>query len=244
MEGGVITYQLPMQVTDRLAGRVYTYTWVDMYWLGYLRSSYARYLYVLLCRVKDLRGITLSLGDLKQLMGVHNVKSYGLYSELKKRVILPAINEINDKTDIEVRLIETKQRRSKRVAQVSFRFKRKEDDPYATEEEKREARNRIARSKHIRKTMKRFRALRQVDPMYADMIQEEIARAEKEDRGFARLKPDIKIVAAMENLELVDPFKAPEQPRPGQHPPVETPSLSSGGGEDQDPAESLDVDEF
>lgn len=67
-----------------------------------LNSLYAIRLYQLLWQALNPGYISISLDELRQILGIEHLKSYGKYAVLKRKIIEPIKKEINEKTDLTI----------------------------------------------------------------------------------------------------------------------------------------------
>ncbi len=83
------------------------------------------YLLESLCssKVNEITTDDITIEDLRKLLGVTNNKSYDNYAIFKAQALLPALEEINSKSDIEV-ILEAK-REGRKISYVHFTVKRK-----------------------------------------------------------------------------------------------------------------------
>ena len=87
-----------------------------------LRSKYAIRLYELLKRYEDTGFRTDPLPELREKLGVEK-NEYPVFKDFEKRVLKPAVKEINEKTDLEVSY--TKIRTGRRISHIEFNFSSK-----------------------------------------------------------------------------------------------------------------------
>ena len=87
-----------------------------------LRSKYAIRLYELLKRYEDTGFRTDYLPELRKKLGVEE-KEYKAFKDFEKRVLKPAVKEINEKTDLEVSY--TKKKTGRRITHIDFKVKSK-----------------------------------------------------------------------------------------------------------------------
>jgi len=208
LRDGILEYQLPFQISRRLLGDEHSYSMIDLYHLRGLKSVYARYLYVLLNRVRDIKFLKLTLNQFRECMGVDTNKAYSTYANLKKRVILPAIQAINEQTDINVAVAETKKFRSKEVADLKFSFSvDAKKSLHLSAEQQKAAADGEARRKHIAKAMKLFHNM-SVDPDFARAVQAEVDDLQSANPRLAHLTHQFKITRAMETLGHLAPLDA------------------------------------
>ena len=90
-----------------------------------LKASYSVRIYELLKQYQKLRGDRyFEIVDLKETLGI-DPSRYKLYGDFKRRIIQPSIKELNNKTDMTVRIEEKK--KSRRVVGIKFIFSFKTD---------------------------------------------------------------------------------------------------------------------
>jgi len=87
-----------------------------------LRSKYAIRLYELLKRYKDTGFRTDYLPELRKKIGVED-NEYTRFFDFEKRVLKPAIKEINEKTDLQVSY--KKKKTGRKITHIEFKFKSK-----------------------------------------------------------------------------------------------------------------------
>ena len=87
-----------------------------------LRSKYAIRLYELLKRYDDTGFRTDYLPELRKKLGVGD-NEYKVFADFEKRVLRPAIKEINEETDIEVSY--TKKKTGRKITHIEFKIKPK-----------------------------------------------------------------------------------------------------------------------
>ena len=76
------------------------YTMYEFYNILAMKSKYSIRLYELLKSYANLGSIKISINDLKKML--HCEDKYEIYNNFKKRIIIPAVNEINTYTDLQV----------------------------------------------------------------------------------------------------------------------------------------------
>ncbi len=94
-----------------------------------LRSKYAIRLYELLKRYKDTGFRTDYIPELREKLGVEKGE-YERFFDFERRVLKPAIKEINEKTDLKVSY--TKKKTGRRITHIEFEIKSKEGDTTQT----------------------------------------------------------------------------------------------------------------
>lgn len=95
------------------------FTSYELQMVSELSSAYAIRLYELLIRWRTTCKLSVSLEDLRNQLGVE-VGEYAVMSDFKKRVFDLAINQINDKTDINVQYQQKKHGR--RIVGFDFKY--------------------------------------------------------------------------------------------------------------------------
>lgn len=85
-----------------------------------LKSPYSIRLYELLCQWRSKGERVIELSELRELL-VLNTR-YPRFADLKKRVILPAVEELNSKTDLQV--IMTTERQGRTIVRLIFAFQK------------------------------------------------------------------------------------------------------------------------
>ena len=83
-----------------------------------LKSTYSIRLYELMKKWQHLGHWECSVDDLRGFLGAKSVKSYSVYGNFKNRVLLPALEELNEKTDVQISFKEIKKGRS--VERIEF----------------------------------------------------------------------------------------------------------------------------
>ncbi len=84
-----------------------------------LSSSHAIKLYQLLMQYKKLCERTISLDDLRSILGINNTKSYMAYKSIKQRILEISKREINEKTDLNIGYSEIK--KGRKVVSIKFK---------------------------------------------------------------------------------------------------------------------------
>lgn len=83
-----------------------------------LKSSYSIRLYELMKKWQHLGRWECSIEELRGILGAKLVKSYLVYGNFKNRVLLPALVELNDKTDVQISFSEIK--KGRKVERIEF----------------------------------------------------------------------------------------------------------------------------
>lgn len=116
---GRVELQFTRSMQVRLAGMLDQFTSVDLLSVNKLNSMYSVRMYELLSQFRSSGYRIMNLDDFRRLMDC--VDNYPVLADLKRRVLLPAINEINLKTDLEVTATNVKSGRV--VTGLEFKFK-------------------------------------------------------------------------------------------------------------------------
>lgn len=96
---GNITFSFPGEIMEALLSPAF-YTPIDLNTIKVLEGKYSIILYENLMSYKNMHGMVLSIQDFRKLTGLEN--KYKVFSDLKKRAIEPAINEIMEKTNMKI----------------------------------------------------------------------------------------------------------------------------------------------
>ena len=96
-----------------------------------LKSFYSIRIYELLKQYQNLNERTTTIKDLKKILNIKD--KYELYGDFKRRIIKPAVEEINDKTDLKVDFEEIKTGR--KVTSIMFLIKKKNNQHKIENEE-------------------------------------------------------------------------------------------------------------
>lgn len=128
-KGNVLEVELPQKIRQALIENDY-YTTLDLLILKTLKGKYAIILYEIAIRYKKTQIPEMTVDELRELTGTETKKSYGDFGVLKQKILSPAIDEINKKTDINLSYTET-QKKGKKVLAIKFniKFKNKDNNP-------------------------------------------------------------------------------------------------------------------
>ena len=96
---GNITFSFPAEILEALKSPRF-YTKIDLNTIKALNGKYSIMLYENLLSYKNMKGMLFSIEDFRKLMGLEN--KYESIGDLKRYAVEPAIQEINDKTGMEV----------------------------------------------------------------------------------------------------------------------------------------------
>ena len=95
-----------------------------------LSSRYAIRLYELLKQYENTSYRIDKIEDLREMLGVEE-HEYNRFPDFEKRVLKPAVNEINEKTDLKVSY--TKKKTGRRITHIEFHIEQKQGDTTQTE---------------------------------------------------------------------------------------------------------------
>lgn len=84
-----------------------------------IKNSYTYRLYELLKQYLKIGKRTFMIGELRYKLSIED-NEYPLYGNLKQKIIKPSIKTINKYTDIEVELLEVKNKKTRRVEKITF----------------------------------------------------------------------------------------------------------------------------
>lgn len=88
-------------------------------------SQYAMRLYPIFLEWKNIGKVTYTPDKFRNMLGIEKKKSYASFSNVRIRVIDPALAEINEKSDLSVRCEVKKGGRGNKVSEFTFRIKMK-----------------------------------------------------------------------------------------------------------------------
>ena len=123
-KGNTLEVELPQKIRQALIENTY-YTTLDLLIIKTLKGKYAIILYEIAIRYQKVQIPELTLEELRILTGTDGRKSYNNFNDFEKRVLKPAIEEINEKTDIEISY-KTK-KRGKKVISIKFELTNKKE---------------------------------------------------------------------------------------------------------------------
>lgn len=119
-----VTVQFGRSIQVRLAGMLEQFTKVSLLSVGPLRSIYSIRLYELLAQYKSREFKTagwreIKIGDFRVAMDA--VRKYPRLAELKRRILIPAIREINESSDLAVEFSDVRVGRKITAFRLKFR---------------------------------------------------------------------------------------------------------------------------
>lgn len=95
----LLTFEFPTDILERIKDPK-MYANLDLIIVKDLSSKYSLALYELLKDYLNLGTFKINVDDLKKTLGADKNKGYNIFTSFNRRVLTPAIKEINEKTDI------------------------------------------------------------------------------------------------------------------------------------------------
>jgi hypothetical protein len=123
IEGGVVRFELTERLRQVLV-HPRMYAPLDLGILRGLRGKYAIALYELARDYVGAEVPLMSLDEFRKIMGVRP-EEYRRFADFLNRVILPAVREVNEVTDLEVSYTLFRDRKTRRWASIKFSVRRK-----------------------------------------------------------------------------------------------------------------------
>jgi len=117
-----VRIDLPSTIREALVGNSY-YTTLDLLMMKSLEGKYAITLYELAIKYHKVEIPEYSVEDFRKITYTEKSKSYNNFNLLKTKVVEPAIEEINNKTDIE--LCYTTKKTGRKITAIKFYVKKK-----------------------------------------------------------------------------------------------------------------------
>ena len=124
--GDLLNIEIPGTIRKALMENSY-YTTLDLLTMRNLQGKYAIILYEFAIRYHKVKLPELTIEELRELTGTSEIKSYSNFAMLKKKVLEPAVTEINRETDILLRY-EEGEKFKKKVLTVRFYVQKKNKD--------------------------------------------------------------------------------------------------------------------
>ena len=118
---GMIEVQFTRSIQVRLAGMIEQFTTIDLFSVNKLRSFYSVRLYELLSQFNATGYRIISVDDFRYAMD--SVKTNLQTKDLKRRVLMPAIKEINKQSDMDCSVTDVKDGRV--ITHFEFSFNKK-----------------------------------------------------------------------------------------------------------------------
>jgi plasmid replication initiation protein len=123
---GWVEYDLTKDVLFFLNSLYSTFTTYKLLHVGSLRSIYSIRIYELAVQFRSTGWRKMTVEGFREMMGISE-DHYRLFADLKKRVILPSVKEINDKTNLSMKF--ELSRRGRKFTHITFRFEEKKQYP-------------------------------------------------------------------------------------------------------------------
>ncbi|MDW0111514.1 replication initiation protein [Sporosarcina aquimarina] len=139
-----------------------------------LKSTYSIRLYELMKKWQHLGRWECSVEELRGILGAKLVKSYSVYGNFKNRVLLPALVELNDKTDVQISFSEIK--KGRKVERIEFTIRHAPEKEIKLPESKKrlEQPKKAPENEEVRIRLNRLadKELYQFDPNYFSQMYE------------------------------------------------------------------------
>lgn len=116
---GFVEMRFTNEVSFYLTRVSNSYTVCQLRQLAKLKSTHSMALYTLCRRFKKTGLLRIPVEEFRRILGIEEAE-YGLFSNLRRRVIEPAVAEINANSELNIRFSTTKQGR--KVKNLEFRF--------------------------------------------------------------------------------------------------------------------------
>lgn len=121
IDEGRIEAQFTLSVQVRLAGMIEQFTTIDLFAVNKLRSFYSIRLYELLSQFESKEHRRMSVDDFRHSMDCVNINPQT--KDLKRRILNPAIKELNKQSDMDCSVKDIKKGRL--ITHFDFTFKKK-----------------------------------------------------------------------------------------------------------------------
>lgn len=96
----LLSFEFPTDILERIKNPK-MYANLDLLIVRDLNSKYSLALYEILKDYANLWVLKININDLKKALWVENIRGYKVFSDFNRRVLKPAVKEINEKTDIQ-----------------------------------------------------------------------------------------------------------------------------------------------
>jgi len=126
-QGDLLEIQFPEFIRQSLITNTY-YTTLDLMIIKQLQGKYAVILYEMAMRYHKKEIPELTIEEFRKLTGTLSIKSYNNFGANREKVIVPAIKEINKKTDIELSYDPIQKIGSRSVTAIKFFVKKKKQE--------------------------------------------------------------------------------------------------------------------
>lgn len=98
----LLSFEFPTDILEQIKNPK-MYANLDLLIVRDLNSKYSLALYEILKDYINIGQLRINIKDLKTALGVDQNKGYIIYTSFNRRVLKPAIDEINEKTDLQVK---------------------------------------------------------------------------------------------------------------------------------------------
>ena len=100
INNSLLSFEFPTDILERIKNpRMYAN--LDLLIVRDLNSKYSLALYEILKDYANLWVLKINVSDLKKALWVEEIRGYKIFSDFNRRVLNPAVKEINEKTDIQ-----------------------------------------------------------------------------------------------------------------------------------------------
>lgn len=100
------------------------YTTIELQALLRMSSIYAKRIYLMTAQFRSTKVLTINVDELRERLGLQN--KYNVYADFKKRVIAPAVEQINNYSELQIDIAEVEYNLRK-VDRITFSVKNKND---------------------------------------------------------------------------------------------------------------------
>jgi plasmid replication initiation protein len=119
---GWVEFELTREVLMYLSSLYSTFTTYKLLHVGSLRSIYSIRIYELAIQFRSTGWRKMTIDGFREMLGV-SADHYVLFADLKKRVLMPSIREINDKTNLSMTF--ELARKGRKFTHITLRFEQK-----------------------------------------------------------------------------------------------------------------------
>lgn len=122
-ENGIIELVIPTEIINYISTNVF-FNINELKKINSFESKYSISLYELIARNKRIKKIIFSTNEFKKFIGLNTNNSYKNFDTLRSKVLSPAIQEINTKTDI-LLSYKTIKKRGNKITDIEFLIQNK-----------------------------------------------------------------------------------------------------------------------
>lgn len=122
-ENGLIEVSIAPAILPHIIGLGETFTKFGLENILYLNSSHAIKVYQILAQYKTVKETTITVDDLRSMLGINSEKAYSRYDNVKAKILEISKREINNKTDLTISYLEIKT--GKKVTSLKFKITQK-----------------------------------------------------------------------------------------------------------------------